>query len=90
MPRYLIVLSEDDGEDDDSTFVADAFREAVELFPSGVWAVKTDSAAEEIAKTLGIAEGGKRTNWSSIVVPLEGYFAFMDRALLRKLRDLAK
>ncbi len=90
MPRYLIVLKEDDGADDDSTFVAKAFADAVELFPPGVWAVKTDSAAEEIAQVLGITEGGTRTNWSSIVVPLEGYFAFMDRVLLRKLRDLAK
>ena len=88
MPRYLIVLSNDDGEDCDSGFVEDCFDHAVELFIPGVWVVKTRMSAEEIAKFLGVAEGEKRDDWSSLIVPLKSYFGFMSKEFVNKLSDL--
>ena len=87
MPRYLIVLSKDDGEDSDSRFVKDCFDHAVELFIPGVWVVKTKKSAEEIAKFLGATEGGERDDWSSLVVPLKSYFGFMSTEFLGQLSD---
>ena len=88
MPRYLIVLSDDEGKDEDSTFVGKAFDEAVSSFAPGVWVVKTNSSAKKIAESLGIMAGGKRENWSSLVVPMDDFFGYMSVSFSKEIRAL--
>lgn len=88
MQMYLVALSDDEGEDEDFSFVERAFEGALNLFDRNLWVVRFDFDIRQVAESLGIAEGGSRTGWSAIIVPVNAYFGYMGATLSKRLAAL--